>query len=111
MVALLTPLRVFAIAAALCAPTLAVHAQERQAIARGHEIAERACAGCHVMDGGQGGIIQGTNVPSFTAIASRPDWTRERLQAFIMTPHRPMPGIPMGLPEINDLVAYIRSLK
>jgi len=28
-----------------------------------------------------------------------------------MTPHRPMPGIPLSLAEVNDVVAYILSLK
>jgi hypothetical protein len=30
---------------------------------------------------------------------------------FIMTPHPPMPAIPLTLAEINDLAAYILSLK
>jgi hypothetical protein len=28
-----------------------------------------------------------------------------------MTPHRPMPSIPLSLAEVNDVVAYILSLK
>ncbi len=53
----------------------------------------------------------GTDVPSFRAIAARPNQTPQRLQGFIMTPHRPMPGIPLTLAEINDVAAYILSLK
>jgi mono/diheme cytochrome c family protein len=106
-----TILRVSALAAGLCASASLAYAQPRQPVARGREIAERACAGCHAIDGGHGSVIQGTDVPSFRAIAGRSDWTQERLKTFIMTPHRPMPSISLGLSEVNALVAYIRSLK
>ena len=85
--------------------------QTASAVTRGRETAERSCAGCHAMDGGRGGTIQGTPVPSFRAIAGRPNMTAERLQALVTTPRHPMPAIPLGLGEINDVVAYIRSLR
>jgi hypothetical protein len=53
--------------------------------------------------------MEGRNVPSFSAIAGR-GWTAERLQAYIATPHRPMPGVTLQAPEIRDVVAYILSL-
>ena len=102
---------VLQVATVLCAIGPVAYAQTPSELLRGQEIAERACAGCHAIDGQQGGTIQGTVVPSFRAIAGRPDWTRERLQAFIMMPHRPMPGIPLSLAEVKDVAAYIRSLK
>jgi len=74
-------------------------------------IAERACGGCHAIAGRPGSTVQGTAAPSFGAIAGRPNQTSQRLQSFIMTPHRPMPGIPLSLAEVNDVVAYILSLK
>ncbi len=104
-------LRTLPVALALCASSAAAHGQTPSTIARGKDIAERACGGCHAIDGGTGGTIQGANVPSLRAIASRPNQTPQRLQAFIITPHRPMPGIPLDLAEVNDVVAYILSLK
>jgi mono/diheme cytochrome c family protein len=89
----------------------AAHGQTSSAIVRGQEIAERACAGCHATNGGQRSTIQGTDVPSFRAIATQPNQTPQTLQSFIMTPHRPMPGIPLTLAEIDDVAAYILSLK
>ena len=88
----------------------AAHAQTESSVLRGREVAERACAGCHAMDGTQGGSIQGTEVPSFRAIAGW-NWSAERLQAFIMTPHRPMPATPLPLSEVRDLADYIVSLR
>jgi mono/diheme cytochrome c family protein len=104
-------LHVFQAATVLCAMSSTAHGQTPSALIRGQEIAERACAGCHAIDGQQGGTIQGAAVPSLRAIAGRPDWTRERLQAFIMTPHQPMPGIPLSLADVKDVAAYIRSLR
>jgi mono/diheme cytochrome c family protein len=105
------PTRTLLLAATLsCLATLA-EAQPAATVARGRELAERACGGCHSINGGSGSIVQGTDVPSFRAIAGRPNQTAERLQAFIMTPHRPMPGIPLSLAEVNDVVTYLLSLK
>ena len=86
-------------------------AQTPASVARGKEIAGRVCAGCHAIDNGQGAKVQGTDVPSFRAIAGRSARTPESLQAFIMTPRHPMPAIPLELSEIRDVVAYIESLK
>jgi mono/diheme cytochrome c family protein len=98
------------VAVALGLP-LASYAQTPATIARGKDIAERACAGCHAIDGRQDGTVVGADVPSFRALANRPDRTPERLQAYIMTPRHPMPAIPLQLSEIRDVVDYIQSLK
>jgi mono/diheme cytochrome c family protein len=102
--------RRFCMAGAVCALGQAAQAQTQSAIVNGQAIAERACAGCHTIDGSAGSTIQGTAVPSFRAIAGR-GWTAERLEAFIVTPHRPMPATPLPLSEVRDLVAYIQSLR
>jgi mono/diheme cytochrome c family protein len=87
------------------------YAQTPATVARGKDIAERACAGCHAIDGRQGGTAMSTDVPSFRALAAKPFRTPESLQAYIMTPRHPMPAIPLELNEIRDVVDYIRSLK
>jgi mono/diheme cytochrome c family protein len=87
------------------------YAQTPATVARGKEIAERVCAGCHAIDGHQGGTVMGTDVPSFRSLARKPYRTPESLQAYIMTPRHPMPAIPLELNEIRDIVDYIQSLK
>jgi mono/diheme cytochrome c family protein len=106
-----TLLSALQVAAALGLASPPAHGEPQAAIARGKEIAERVCAGCHAIDGQQGGTVQGTDVPSFRALADRPHRTPESLQAIIMTPRHPMPAIPLELSEIRDVVAYIQSLK
>jgi mono/diheme cytochrome c family protein len=86
---------------------LGARAQTRPAVARGQAIAAEACAGCHA----GGSVVQGTAVPSFRAIAARPNLTAQRLKDLITTPQHPMPATPLGLAEIDDVVAYIRSLR
>jgi mono/diheme cytochrome c family protein len=97
--------------AALVPAGSAAYGQTQASVARGRDIAERACAGCHAIDGRQGGTVLGTDVPSFRALAGRPHRTPESLQAYIMTPRHPMPAIPLELNEIRDVVDYIKSLK
>jgi mono/diheme cytochrome c family protein len=103
-------LRLAGLAAVACSLALAAAAQTPSNVMRGQGIAERACAGCHAMNGGSGTIIQGRDVPSFRAIAGL-GWSAERLQAFITTPHRPMPATPLDASEVRDLADYILSLK
>jgi mono/diheme cytochrome c family protein len=86
-------------------------AQTPAAVAHGKAVAERVCSGCHAIDDRPGNKVQGTDVPSFRAIAGRPNRTPASLQTFIMTPRHPMPAIPLELSEIRDVVAYIESLK
>jgi mono/diheme cytochrome c family protein len=105
---LLVALQVAAAQGLACLPA---HGQTQATVARGKDIAERFCAGCHAIDGRQGSTVQGIDVPSFRALADRPYRTPERLQSFIMTPRHPMPAIPLELSEIRDVIAYIRSLK
>lgn len=99
------------VVAALGLLLVASHAQTPASVARGKDIAERACVGCHAIDGRQSGTVMGTDVPSFRTLADRPYRTPEHLQAYIMTPRHPMPAIPLELNEIRDVVDYIQSLR
>jgi mono/diheme cytochrome c family protein len=97
-------------AAMSCILAALAAAQTPSNVIRGQGIAERACAGCHAREGGQGSIVQGRDVPSFRAIAGM-GWSAERLQAFITTPHRPMPATPLDASEVRDVADYILSLR
>jgi mono/diheme cytochrome c family protein len=85
------------------------HAQSSADIARGEELALRECGGCHGLYGQRGVTIQGVVVPSFSDIVSRPGWTQQRVEAFVMTPHRPMPGMPLRPDEVRALAAYVMA--
>ena len=104
-------LRCVTVATGLGVMTIAAFPQTAVSVARGKDLAERACAGCHAITGDNARTIQGRLVPSLSAIAGSPIATTERLKAIISTPRHPMPAIPLALSEINDLAAYIRSLQ
>ena len=72
----------------------------------GRDIAGRWCAQCHLVDGGRA-----SDAPALPAIARDVSWTDDRLAAFLTKPHGRMQGFSLSRQEIDDLVAYIRSLE
>ena len=72
---------------------------------RGLELAETWCVQCHVVapDG------QGTDVgPAFAAVAGRDAGV---LRAWIIVPHSGMPRLDLSDAQIDDLLAYIQTLR
>ena len=78
--------------------------------AAGERLARQWCANCHVI-GGAGGspaaIPQGP--PSFPTIAGHLD--PGQLRAFLSHPHGAMPDLALTRAEIDDVIAYIESLR
>lgn len=89
----------------------------RQAVAQdagtpeaGHKLAQTWCVNCHVIDPTQ---RQGTSngAPPFAAVARMKSTTFMGLKAFLQTPHDRMPDLHLSRDEIDDVAAYILSLK
>ena len=86
-------------------------AQTRPADAkRGQELATRMCSACHIVAPGSASTAN-PDVPTFAAIAARPDASAERLAGRIIVPHPPMPDTQLTVAEIRDVIAYILSQK
>lgn len=77
---------------------------------RGQKLAVQLCAGCHVVSSEQTGKVT-AGVPSFRAIANRPEQTWERIAKVLIQPHAPMPNIHLTRQEIRDIVGYLDSLR
>jgi cytochrome c2 len=75
--------------------------------ANGKIIAKRWCAAHHLVSPDQ--TLASPDVPSFAAIA-RKRLPPESLKAFLSDPHPKMPDMSLTRSEIEDIVAYIRSL-
>ena len=75
----------------------------------GAELAKRWCASCHVVDGGQ--KQASADVPPFSAIANRSDFSAEKLAFFLLDPHPKMPNFPLSRNEAGDIAAFIGSLR
>lgn len=76
---------------------------------RGQEIAERVCTNCHLVSDRQTNAV--ADVPSFAAIANKPDQNAGDIMARIIMPKHPMPVIPITKAELEDVTAYIMSLR
>jgi mono/diheme cytochrome c family protein len=85
-------------------------AQEPGDATQGQHLARTWCAACHMVEAAQrdGGA---TGIPTFAAIARMPSTTALSLHAFLQTTHGRMPDFQLSRDEINDVSAYILSLK
>ena len=76
----------------------------------GRTIAQRGCAQCHVISATERrAAVNGA--PTFVGLARDRSMTQARLQGFMQAPHPPMPDLALTRKEINDVTAYILSLR
>jgi mono/diheme cytochrome c family protein len=71
----------------------------------GRSIAERWCSTCHAV--GRGPAASDA-APAFTALAR--ERSPEQLRGWLAEPHPPMPNLSPTRAEVEDVVAYLRSL-
>jgi mono/diheme cytochrome c family protein len=75
----------------------------------GARLAGQWCASCHVVgDIPPASVQQGP--PSFRTIAQG-GLTTDQLRTFLSHPHAPMPDLALTRSEIDDLIAYIDTLR
>lgn len=78
--------------------------------AAGAAVASQWCANCHVVDRS---AARGASdaAPPFADIARMPSTTEMSLRAFLRTSHINMPDYQLSRRELQDVVAYILSLR
>jgi len=101
---------VFCIAALLL---LRLHAASgaapgQEAVSRGHTLAQAWCSSCHAVEKF---AIPLDRAPAFTAIAAMKSTTPLAIRVFLQSSHEPMPNFILQKQDIDDLTAYIMSLK
>jgi mono/diheme cytochrome c family protein len=74
----------------------------------GKRVAKHWCAGCHVIGKSRRG---GDSAPAFVSLANNPAKSARYLKTWISNPHPPMPNFNLTRRTVDDLVAYIRSLR
>ena len=85
-------------------------AQDRTDVSGGHDLARAWCAQCHgVEPGEQTGAYE--TPPSFQSFAHNPEITETSLKAYLQSTHPLMPQVKLKPDEIDEIVAYILSLK
>ena len=87
-----------------------VAAQEIGNAAAGRRLANDWCSSCHLVGPtAERGVSSGA--PTFAVIARMKSTTPMALKVFLQTPHSGMPDLHLSRTEIDDLTAYILSLK
>jgi mono/diheme cytochrome c family protein len=75
---------------------------------RGLELAVSWCAECHLVDAaGRGFDVAPPFVTLAKTVEEDPGWVR----AWLIAPHPNMPDPGLSLREIDDIVAYLRTLE
>ena len=80
-----------------------------QDAASGRVAAQTWCANCHAVDARPAAASD--QVPGFAVIANRPGVTTDGLRTFLSTPHGRMPNLTLSNNDIENVVAYLLSLK
>jgi len=75
----------------------------------GHRLAGEWCRGCHAIE--PTAVNTGKPAPDFVSIANMPSTTELSLKVFLRSNHKSMPNFIIRSNDIDDLVAYILSLK
>jgi mono/diheme cytochrome c family protein len=76
----------------------------------GKDLALQWCSECHLVARDQPEPASDV-VPSFFEVAGRSSTTEMSLRAFLMSPHGNMPNIMLTREQINEVTAYILSLR
>jgi mono/diheme cytochrome c family protein len=101
---------VSAVFSALAAVT-AVQAQDDGDIEQGRQLALDVCASCHAVRAGETQSSVAAT-PSFEAVANTPGMTAAALGFWLMAHSHPtMPMIRLSRQEVQDVSAYILSLR
>jgi mono/diheme cytochrome c family protein len=80
------------------------------AAAAGAAYAKQACASCHAVGAGET-KSPNASAPAFQTVADTPGMTAMALNAWLHGPHKTMPSLIIDPARIDDLSAYIGSLK
>ncbi len=88
----------------------AAAAQELGDPKEGHAYAARVCAECHAVEPNEQGspVVEAT---SFKKVANTPGMTATALTVWMHTSHPNMPNLVLPQVDLDNVIAYILSLK
>jgi mono/diheme cytochrome c family protein len=94
----------------LIAAATAGEAQERGDTRKGRSFARRVCAECHAVLPSKT-ISPNAKAPTFKAVANTPGMTATALAVWLRTSHPTMPNLIIDPEDMDDVIAYILSLR
>lgn len=87
-----------------------VQATELGDVDAGRQYAEQYCAGCHDVTS-PNPMETGSGIPTFSAVANATRVTRTSLVVWMQTSHPKMPNLMLEQQDLDNVIAYILSLK
>ena len=99
----LTAISTFSVVCMLSISTSATDLQQ------GRALAKQWCSNCHVIQSDQ--AAGSDAAPTFGEIAETAARRNDDLRAWLADPHPPMPNLSLTRVEIDDLLAFIESIK
>ncbi len=89
----------------------AIQGVQAQDIPQGRQLALEVCAACHAVLAGQARSPI-AEAPSFETVAATPGMTAAALNVWLTAQHHPtMPNIVLSQTDVEDVSAYILSLR
>jgi mono/diheme cytochrome c family protein len=92
------------------APAYSVGAADTGDPALGLRYAQQTCASCHAVAAAET-VSPNPDAPPFDTVANTPGMTRIALNVWLHTPHPTMPNFVVDPDRIDDLSAYLATLK
>lgn len=92
------------------APASSIGAAEMGDPALGLRYAQQSCASCHAVGAGET-ASPNLDAPAFDTVANTPGMTQIALNVWLNTPHSSMPNLIVDPDRIDDLSAYLATLK
>ncbi len=83
----------------------------------GHDLAQKLCTACHLIEPGQADPPRHIGGPSFQSVADRPDVTVQSLRKHLKTTHSnamiplAMPNPQLSEDELVKIISYLLSLR
>jgi|SRR6185312_13613614 len=99
----------FAGTAAVCLASQGF-SQELGNVKRGQNLAETVCAECHAVERDAPRSPNGS-APTFVTLATTPGMTSMALRVALRTSHTKMPNLVLKNHEVDDVIAYLATLK
>ena len=88
----------------------AAHAQTVGDVDKGHIYALQVCAACHAVDAGDATSPNPLS-PPFEQLMRQPENSDMTLLIWLHTPHETMPDIKVESPDLENLFAYLDTLR
>jgi mono/diheme cytochrome c family protein len=100
-------MRLAAVALTLAGGITAAFPSAAADAAKGAQLARQWCVHCHVVGAAPAPSTVQQGPPAFTAMGM----TGDQMRAFLTRPHGAMPDLALTRSEIDDVIAYIETLR